>query len=64
MQEFMFISYHGEDDGVSDVNKNVIASIEWLKTLMNADKNIMFAGRDSYHAMIDWLKTNHPEKLL
>ena len=64
MQEFIFISYHEENDGVSDVNNNVIASIEWLKTLMDADKDIIFPGRDSYRAMVEWLKINHPEKLL
>lgn len=64
MQEFTFISYHEENDGVSDANKNIMASIKWLKTLVNMDEEIRFPGRDSYFAMIEWLKTNHPEKLL
>lgn len=64
MQEFTFISYHEENDGVSDINKNTMASIEWLKALVNMDEEIKFPGHDSYFAMIDWLKINHPEKLL
>ena len=64
MQEFIFITYNEENDGVSDVNNNVIASIKWLKNLMNEDKDMIVPGRDQYHAMFDWLKTNHPEKLL
>ena len=67
MDEFRFITYDKDDDGLTKVNGNVNASIEWLKLFMTTDKQKKLKkmpGGDTYCAMISWLKLNHPEKLL